>query len=318
LDILRQSPESSVSSTLLLKLHKLTSDDKYMWAGLKAINAVIESVLGDSRWEDFETYWSCSTFGQDHLGKKFARNGQYKQCTFSMFWTAEALFWAWKSTREEAFLEKGRRVMDELSMYQAVWQPPYMNVNVFGGFAVMNADAEWLDARQSLFAELFIEYGYALNDQELIGRGMAALRASFAMMYCPENPAAKKQWEQRWGFFGPEDYGFMMENYGHKGYVLPDGTGMGVFSIFDWGAGAAAEAYNRILDHYGEALFKKKDFYRVQKDMTPRRCNLCGYVYMPAAGDPAAGISPGTSLEDVPDYWTCPVCGAGKDNFPKP
>lgn len=318
LDVLRRSPESSVSATMLLKLHRLAPEENYKRAGLKALKAVVGEALAESRWEDFETYWSCSTFGQDHLGKKFKRNAQYKQCTFSMFWTAEALFWAWKSTRDGSYLEKGRRVMDELAMYQTIWQPPYMNVDVFGGFAVMNADAEWLDARQSLFAELFIEYGYALNDQELVSRGMAALRASFAMMYCPENPAAKKQWEQRWAFFGPQDYGFMMENYGHKGYVLTDGTGMGVFSIFDWGAGAAAEAYNRILDHYGQNLFEKRDFYEIRKDMTPRICNLCGFTYLPAEGDPAAGISQGTSLEDVPDYWTCPVCGAGKDNFPKP
>jgi hypothetical protein len=29
---------------------------------------------------------------------------------------------------------------------------------------------------------------------------------------------------------------------------------MGVFTIYDWGNGAAAEAYNRMLDHFGEDL----------------------------------------------------------------
>lgn len=32
-------------------------------------------------------------------------------------------------------------------MTQASWQPPYMYVNVLGGFGVMNSDAEWNDAR---------------------------------------------------------------------------------------------------------------------------------------------------------------------------
>ena len=44
-------------------------------------------------------------------------------------------------------------------------------------------------------------------------------------------------------------------------------------------------------------------------------CDPCGYVYDPEAGDPAAGVEPGTAFEDVPADWACPVCGAGKDAF---
>jgi rubredoxin len=44
-------------------------------------------------------------------------------------------------------------------------------------------------------------------------------------------------------------------------------------------------------------------------------CNLCGYIYDPAIGDPDSGISPGTAFEDLPDDWTCPVCGAPKEEF---
>lgn len=36
-------------------------------------------------------------------------------------------------------------------MTQASWQPPYMYVNVLGGFGVLNADGEWNDSRESLF-----------------------------------------------------------------------------------------------------------------------------------------------------------------------
>ena len=39
-------------------------------------------------------------------------------------------------------------------------------------------------------------------------------------------------------------------------------------------------------------------------------CSVCGYVYDPAQGDPENGIKPGTKFEDLPDDWTCPVCGA--------
>jgi flavin reductase (DIM6/NTAB) family NADH-FMN oxidoreductase RutF/rubredoxin len=44
-------------------------------------------------------------------------------------------------------------------------------------------------------------------------------------------------------------------------------------------------------------------------------CKICGYVYDPATGDPDNGIKPGTTFEQLPDSWVCPVCGAGKDQF---
>lgn len=43
-----------------------------------------------------------------------------------------------------------------------------------------------------------------------------------------------------------------MENYGHGGRTSPEGEGIGEFTIYDWGNGAAAEAYNRILDKFGK------------------------------------------------------------------
>ena len=46
-------------------------------------------------------------------------------------------------------------------------------------------------------------------------------------------------------------------------------------------------------------------------------CSICGYVYDPTKGDPDNGISPGTKFEDLPDSWTCPVCGADKSKFEK-
>jgi len=44
-------------------------------------------------------------------------------------------------------------------------------------------------------------------------------------------------------------------------------------------------------------------------------CTLCGYVYDPETGDPDNSIESGTAFEDLPDDWTCPLCGAGKDEF---
>ncbi|MDO5849159.1 MAG: rubredoxin [Methanobrevibacter sp.] len=44
-------------------------------------------------------------------------------------------------------------------------------------------------------------------------------------------------------------------------------------------------------------------------------CKVCGYVYDPANGDANAGIEAGTSFEDLPDDWVCPLCGVGKEQF---
>jgi rubredoxin len=44
-------------------------------------------------------------------------------------------------------------------------------------------------------------------------------------------------------------------------------------------------------------------------------CSLCGYNYDPQAGDPAAGIAPGTPFDALPDSWRCPRCGAEKSDF---
>ena len=44
-------------------------------------------------------------------------------------------------------------------------------------------------------------------------------------------------------------------------------------------------------------------------------CGVCKYIYNPKAGNEKAGIAPGTEFEDLPDDWTCPVCGERKDVF---
>lgn len=258
-DVLAQSPETSMSVTFLLKLADVTGKESYRTAALKAMDAVLDEVVPGGRWEDFETYWSCCGFGkQEFYGRKIPRNGMYKQCNFSMFWTAEALLSAYRATGRADYLAWGRRTLDELSMTQQIWQPPFIYIPALGGFGVMNFDGEWNDSRQCLFAELFMDYYRETGDPHLFERGIVALKSAFVMMYCPENPEAKALWEEVWEFFGPEDYGFTMENYGHIGFASPEGGGIGSFTIYDWGNGAAAEARNRIRDHYGDVFVDRE------------------------------------------------------------
>ena len=46
-------------------------------------------------------------------------------------------------------------------------------------------------------------------------------------------------------------------------------------------------------------------------------CTVCGYVYDPEQGDPDSDIAPGTSFDDLPEDWVCPICGAEKSDFEK-
>lgn len=258
-EVLAKSPETSMSVTFLLKLAEVTGESKYRDAALRAMDAVLADIVPSGRWEDFETYWSCCPWGKtDYLGKKIPRNAMYKQCTFSMFWTAEALLEAFRETRNPKYLAWGERTLDELSMAQQVWQPPFIYIPALGGFGVMNFDGEWNDSRQCLFAELFMDYYKETGHEPYFERGVAALKSSFVMMYCPENPEAKALWEKVWPFFAPADYGFTMENYGHGGAVSAEGEGIGEFTIFTWGNGAASEARNRIHDHYGDVYLDRK------------------------------------------------------------
>lgn len=44
-------------------------------------------------------------------------------------------------------------------------------------------------------------------------------------------------------------------------------------------------------------------------------CDVCGWVYDPAVGDPDYDLAPGVAFEDLPEDFVCPLCGVGKDQF---
>lgn len=234
---LAEGPESAVSAALLFELGEHE-------AALRCL-PFLENVAREGRWEDFETYYSCARWGTP--GARIARNGVFKQNTLSIFWTAEAFFQAWRVTKDRAHLAMARRCVDELSLYQAIWDPPFLPAPAYGGFGVMNGDAEWNDARQSLFAPLYLDLGTAMGDRELVLRGMHALRASFTMLYCPENPVLARAYEKRFPFFGKETFGFMMENQGHD-----PNEPIGTFTIFTWGNGSALAAAATVRDRFPE------------------------------------------------------------------
>jgi len=61
----------------------------------------------------------------------------------------------------------------------------------------------------------------------------------------------------------------------------------------------------------------EQNLLKEDRTMDKYKCTICGYVYDPENGDPASGIKQGTSFEELPDGWVCPICGATKDQFEK-
>lgn len=61
----------------------------------------------------------------------------------------------------------------------------------------------------------------------------------------------------------------------------------------------------------------KKENKKVEGNFSKYVCALCGYTYDEALGDPENNIPAGTKWEDLPDDFTCPLCGADKSEFYK-
>jgi len=50
-------------------------------------------------------------------------------------------------------------------------------------------------------------------------------------------------------------------------------------------------------------------------DLGKAECTGCGYVYDRNNGDPEYPVSAGVTFSQLPQDWTCPICGAEKKLF---
>ena len=66
------------------------------------------------------------------------------------------------------------------------------------------------------------------------------------------------------------------------------------------------EKYQQVIEAVEESQYK---------NLAKWRCKVCGYIYDPEKGDPERGVQPGTSFEELPEDWHCPVCNAPKTEF---
>ncbi len=223
----------------------LEERDKAIKAVIRGADHLIDNPIREVRFEDFELYYSCSGKPLGYFDK-YTR--LYGQNTLAIQWCAESLRAVYQISGNKKYLDAGLFCLGLLSLYQQVWNTPYLDFYTFGGFGVMNTDGEWNDARQAQFAETFMNYYDLTGRPEFLKRAVAATRAGFALMaieenkeICPRNYAGSPT--QR------DLHGGSAENYGHGGRNERSGT-----SGFHWGTGSALVTAARIKKRYGDLL----------------------------------------------------------------
>jgi len=76
------------------------------------------------------------------------------------------------------------------------------------------------------------------------------------------------------------------------------------------------EKYRILVDNLESAPQKDEaGFSQVSSDTSVYECTVCGYKYDAALGDTEHSVPSGTSFANLPDDWSCPLCGSGKELF---
>lgn len=249
---LKESASTACSTMFLSELYLFEKNKKYLKAVEKGVDFLIREVIPENKWFDFETFFSCS---KKEINMKDKYTGLYPQNNLCIYWSCETFKNLYKITAENIYLEWGESILNLLSLYQQIWDANFLSIYTFGGFGVMNTDAEWNDSRQALFSLTYIDYYLLTKKIEYLKRGISALNASFTLMLIPEHKEIAPG--NISGDLKEKYYGAIYENYGHLGY---DRRVPG-YVMFDWGTGTACTAValleNRKLMTYLQKFINK-------------------------------------------------------------
>lgn len=240
--------EGGVHIWVLSELYKATKESKYLEGAEKIGKFMINEVLPEQKWYDFETFYSCAVKAESFFDE---RTGQYPANTMSTSWALEGFASLFEATQNKVYLEAAGACADYSIFYQAVWAPHYIiTAYPFGGFSSQNGDAEWLDQRGHRFANSLMRLGLLLHRQDLIERAVATARASLALVNHPrlvENEIYK---------FPNYPIGLGPENIDHEGFPqMPLRSGpswcevgglAGVAHLLDQLGGAYVDFKNKI------------------------------------------------------------------------
>ena len=222
--LLKNSGQSGILSLLLCEMYRISKDKNLLDKIIKSCNFYISSIIPESKFHDFENFFSCS---EKTLDFKDIRTGIQPQNSLCLQWITDTLLNAYDFTGESKYLDYGTRCLNRLALYQQIWNPPFISLFTFGGFGVMNTDGEWNDTRQVLFSDTYFKAYRLSGKKEYFERGVAALRAGCALICHPANYDINPLM-----FNGYPD-GMAPENFAHTGR-----DGRSIISSYDWGTGA--------------------------------------------------------------------------------
>lgn len=223
-DQLRYSATTGLNGAVLAKGARLFLNTEWQKAAIQAGSFVLETIMPNLDFSDFEAYYSCSPkplyFMDNETGIK-------PHCNLSIQWCCDLMLELYRLTDEKSWLQAGEYLLNIMCLYQQIWNPPFYPEYLYGGFGVMNTDGEWNDGRQSRFAVTLAEYFEETHNTQYLKRAVAACRASFALMDIPENHNKKinalvlgMQYEKRDAGCGKAvpGVGYAPENIHHPGY----------------------------------------------------------------------------------------------------
>ncbi len=242
---LRFNAEGGIHIWFLTELYKTTGEERYVAAARQMADFMMKEIIQEQRWFDFETFYSCAKKPESTYDEI---TGQWPRCTLSMIWAIDGFASLYEVTKDQTYYDIGEAVADYSAFYQSVWQPHFIiTAYAFGGYTSQNTDAEWLDMRQSQYGEALIHIAKFGNRQDLMDRGVAAVRAQLAVV---NHPAIVKNEV----FTHPRyPYGVSSENIDHEGLPqIPLRTG------FDWGEGGGLVGASGLMDQLGGAYIDVK------------------------------------------------------------
>ncbi len=253
LEDLSNSASSGAHLLFLVEYYKYTKDARVIATCEKICEFIKKEIVPENKWHDFEALYSCTYYSlvdYDYFTKSNIMNN------LCIYWCAEGFLGFYMITKKKEYLEIGERILATLSLFQQVWNMPYISYNTFGGFGCQNDDAELGDARQALFVKTYMQYYLETGKEEYMERGIGALRATWALQLLSEYNEVSPGNLKGIDTVDTIDRGCMSENYGHSGRD----ERIQNFILFDWGNGTATTATALAKKNFGDIYidFKKK------------------------------------------------------------
>lgn len=235
-----QRTAAAAAGRFLLAFHRATGDSPCLKAAQNCAEFVIRHIFPARLWQNEEalSLEPPAASGVDPV------TGLPPQSNLCMYWASELMRDLYIKTSDERYLQYGLAILDELLLFQQIWDAPFMSVSTLGGFGVSNTDARWNDARAALFSDLLLGWYEITGQAEYFTRGVLALRSAFSLMRLPGAGGGRVSPN------AGEEYGAVYESCGYNGRD----SSVTETVTFDWGGGSACAAAALALARYGDVF----------------------------------------------------------------